>query len=240
MRQLFVERRGGDDEAFERKLAVIRRRVEKEAGAGGVERPTSRSSVAVAADDRLQGPAARPPAATQYYPDLAAPDIASALVLVHSRFSTNTLGTWDLAHPFNLLCHNGEINTVRGNGAWLTAREPQLRIGRVRRRPAEAVPDRRGALVGLGQAGRDARAAGAGRPHRCRTRWRCCPAGLDRPDARPRRRRARVPRVPRLAGRAVGRAGRDARLATACRWWRRSTATGCGRAASCAPATGWS
>ncbi len=62
-----------------------------------------------------------------YYPDLEAPDIASALVLVHSRFSTNTLGTWDLAHPFNLLCHNGEINTVRGNGAWLTAREPQLR-----------------------------------------------------------------------------------------------------------------
>ena len=48
-------------------------------------------------------------------------------MLVHSRFSTNTLGTWDLAHPFNLLCHNGEINTVRGNGAWLTAREPQLR-----------------------------------------------------------------------------------------------------------------
>ena len=50
----------------------------------------------------------------------------SALALVHSRFSTNTLGTWDLAHPFNLIAHNGEINTVRGNSNWLAAREPQL------------------------------------------------------------------------------------------------------------------
>ncbi len=46
---------------------------------------------------------------------------------MHSRFSTNTLGTWDLAHPFNLLAHNGEINTVRGNANWLAARQPQLR-----------------------------------------------------------------------------------------------------------------
>src|SRR5262249_19386394 len=61
------------------------------------------------------------------YPDLHDPAYESALAVVHSRFSTNTLGTWDLAHPFNLLAHNGEINTVRGNGAWLSAREPQLR-----------------------------------------------------------------------------------------------------------------
>ena len=42
-----------------------------------------------------------------YYPDLSDPDVESALALVHSRFSTNTLGTWDLAHPFNMIAHNG-------------------------------------------------------------------------------------------------------------------------------------
>ena len=49
------------------------------------------------------------------------------MALVHSRFSTNTLGSWDLAHPFHYLAHNGEINTVRGNTQWMHAREPQLR-----------------------------------------------------------------------------------------------------------------
>ncbi len=75
----------------------------------------------------------------RYYPDLVDPRFESALAVVHSRFSTNTLGTWDLAHPFNLLAHNGEINTVRGNASWLAARQPQLRSEAARRRPAEAL-----------------------------------------------------------------------------------------------------
>ena len=62
-----------------------------------------------------------------FYPRAARPRVhETALAVVHSRFSTNTLGTWDLAHPFGFLAHNGEINTVRGNGNWLSAREPQL------------------------------------------------------------------------------------------------------------------
>ena len=56
----------------------------------------------------------------RFYPDLREPDFATAIALVHSRFSTNTLGTWDLAHPFNYLAHNGEINTVRGNASGCT------------------------------------------------------------------------------------------------------------------------
>ena len=115
VRQLFVERRGGDDEAFERKLSVIRRRVEKEAGAGGVERPTSRRLPAPPRTIVYKGLLQGPPAGRVLRRPARRPTIASALALVHSRFSTNTLGTWDLAHPFNLLCHNGEINTVRGN-----------------------------------------------------------------------------------------------------------------------------
>ncbi len=60
---------------------------------------------------------------TKFYPDLEDPDFISALAMVHQRFSTNTFPTWELAQPFRVLCHNGEINTVRGNHAWMTARE---------------------------------------------------------------------------------------------------------------------
>ena len=61
-----------------------------------------------------------------YYPDLTDPSFESALALVHSRFSTNTLPEWRLAQPFRYLCHNGEINTLRGNLNWMSAREPLL------------------------------------------------------------------------------------------------------------------
>ncbi len=126
IRQLLVERREGDPEAFERKLYVIRRRVEKAAQHLGVEEAaftfTSLSSRTLVYKGLL-----RARQLDAFYPDLAEPDFAAAIALVHSRFSTNTLGTWDLAHPFNFLAHNGEINTVRGNANWLRAREPQLR-----------------------------------------------------------------------------------------------------------------
>ena len=58
-----------------------------------------------------------------YYEDLRDPRLASALALVHQRFSTNTFPTWDLAHPFRLIAHNGEINTLRGNVNWIRARQ---------------------------------------------------------------------------------------------------------------------
>ena len=61
-----------------------------------------------------------------FYPDLADPDMVSAFGLVHSRFSTNTLGSWKLAHPYRFAAHNGEINTVRGNRNWMAARERTL------------------------------------------------------------------------------------------------------------------
>ena len=62
----------------------------------------------------------------QYFPDLTNPYLTSGLALVHSRFSTNTFPTWSLAQPFRLLCHNGEINTIRGNRGWMQARESVL------------------------------------------------------------------------------------------------------------------
>lgn len=65
-----------------------------------------------------------------YYPELSNTKVKSSLVLVHSRFSTNTLGAWDLAHPYRSLVHNGEINTLRGNLNWMKAREVDLQQDR--------------------------------------------------------------------------------------------------------------
>ncbi|MCH7229829.1 glutamate synthase large subunit [Glycomyces sp. L485] len=73
----------------------------------------------------------------QFYPDLSDERLASAIALVHSRFSTNTFPSWPLAHPFRMVAHNGEINTIRGNRNWMTARQAELASahlpGRLRR-----------------------------------------------------------------------------------------------------------
>jgi glutamate synthase (NADPH/NADH) large chain len=61
-----------------------------------------------------------------YYPDLHDPDFESALALVHQRFSTNTFPTWSLAHPYRMVAHNGEINTLRGNNNWMAARQASV------------------------------------------------------------------------------------------------------------------
>src|SRR5258705_6780043 len=60
------------------------------------------------------------------FPDVTDPLVDSALALVHSRFSTNTFPSWPLAHPYRMIAHNGEINTVRGNRNWMRAREALL------------------------------------------------------------------------------------------------------------------
>ena len=58
-----------------------------------------------------------------YFTDLEDKRVVSALALVHQRFSTNTFPSWDLAQPFRMICHNGEINTLRGNVNWMNARK---------------------------------------------------------------------------------------------------------------------
>src|SRR3977135_4138051 len=63
----------------------------------------------------------------KYYPDLSEADFESALALVHQRFSTNTFPTWSLAHPYRMIAHNGEINTLRGNLNWMAARQASAR-----------------------------------------------------------------------------------------------------------------
>ena len=82
-----------------------------------------------------------PTSSATYYPDLHDPDFASALALVHQRFSTNTFPTWSLAHPYRMIAHNGEINTLRGNVNWMAARQASVSSRPVRRRHQQALAD---------------------------------------------------------------------------------------------------
>src|SRR5687768_12955565 len=109
----------GDPDAFERKLYVIRRVAEIAAGPDLVV--PSFSSRTIVYKGMLTSPQL-----LGYYPDLQDERFASALGLVHSRFSTNTFPSWELAHPYRMIAHNGEINTLRGNVNWMRARESQL------------------------------------------------------------------------------------------------------------------
>ncbi len=125
IRQVFIGAGWGiaDDEHLERKLYVIRKRATNEIGrlkrsAGEIFYVCSLSGRTVVYKGQListQIPA--------FFPDLLDPDMVTALALVHQRFSTNTFPSWDRAHPYRFLAHNGEINTLRGNINWMHARE---------------------------------------------------------------------------------------------------------------------
>jgi len=125
MRQLFIGRSQdlADNEAFERKLYVIRRRCEKTVGAcaslaGQMFYIPSLSYKTIVYKGMLHAEQL-----TVYYPDLLDASVESALAMVHSRFSTNTFPNWARAHPYRYVSHNGEINTLRGNINWMHARE---------------------------------------------------------------------------------------------------------------------
>ncbi len=123
-RQLFIGRGDNcpDQDCFERKLFVIRKSAFARVQAlhmAGIEDYyiSSMSSRTLLYKGMLLADQVG-----AYYLDLMDEDMASAMALVHQRFSTNTFPTWSLAHPFRMICHNGEINTVRGNINWMAAR----------------------------------------------------------------------------------------------------------------------
>jgi glutamate synthase (NADPH) large chain len=120
VRQLLVGAADGlEADAFERKLYVIRRVAERAAGRDLVV--PSCSARTIVYKGMLSAPQL-----PRYFPDLGDERFATAVALVHSRFSTNTFPSWELAHPYRLIAHNGEINTLRGNVNWIRARESQL------------------------------------------------------------------------------------------------------------------
>ncbi|MET9642993.1 glutamate synthase large subunit [Streptomyces syringium] len=116
-RQLFVADGESEGLALDRKAFVLRKRAEREAG---VYFP-SLSARTIVYKGMLTTGQLEP-----FFPDLSDRRCATAIALVHSRFSTNTFPSWPLAHPYRFVAHNGEINTVKGNRNWMRARESQL------------------------------------------------------------------------------------------------------------------
>ena len=126
LRQVYIARRRVVPSAFERKLFVIRKLVENHVRAEQLD-PERRFHVPSLSSETIVYKGLMLPAQlAHFYQDLRDEDVQSGLALVHSRFSTNTFPTWELAQPFRFIGHNGEINTLRGNRNHLNARRSQL------------------------------------------------------------------------------------------------------------------
>ena len=129
MRQVFIGRgqNVADQNTFERKLFVIRKRIEHEVRALKLEDSAEFYFPSLSSKTIIYKGMLLANEVGVYYKDLQDEDMVSALALVHQRFSTNTFPKWDLAHPFRMIAHNGEINTVQGNINWMAARHESMR-----------------------------------------------------------------------------------------------------------------
>ncbi len=125
--QLFVGRPDGlDEESFERLLYHVRRRTENEIVQSEIEGKDDFYVPSLSCRTIIYKGLMLAPQIEKFYFELANPLVASALCLVHQRFSTNTFPSWKLAHPYRYVAHNGEINTIRGNVSWMNARQSVL------------------------------------------------------------------------------------------------------------------
>jgi len=129
IRQVIITRGGATPrgDAFERKLFVIRKRIENEVEGNAGDCETDFYIPSFSSRTLVYKGMFLAPQLDKYYRDLSDPRLSSALALVHQRFSTNTFPSWRLAHPYRMVCHNGEINTVRGNINWMTARRHSIK-----------------------------------------------------------------------------------------------------------------
>ena len=128
LKQIFIGKNAQikDQATLERKLLVIRKMAERKIAESDLQHKNmfyicSLSTQTLVYKGQLMSEQLHP-----YFPDLANPTMESALAMVHSRYSTNTFPSWDRAHPYRFIAHNGEINTLRGNINWMHARETLL------------------------------------------------------------------------------------------------------------------
>ena len=126
MRQVFIARDAFNETQFERKLYVVRKRVEKAVAESAIQGREHFYVSSLSANTIVYKGLLLPHQMAAYYQDLTDERMVSALALVHSRFSTNTFPTWPRAHPYRYVCHNGEINTLKGNVNWMKARQGRL------------------------------------------------------------------------------------------------------------------
>jgi len=128
IRQVFIGRGTNvkDQDAFERKLFVIRKQSENAVRELGLPHGKAFYLPSLSSRTLVYKGMLLADQVGEYFLDLQDDSLVSALALVHQRFSTNTFPTWDLAHPFRMIAHNGEINTVRGNVNWMAARRDSM------------------------------------------------------------------------------------------------------------------
>ena len=124
IQQIFV---GGaaamDEPTLERKLYVVRKRAETEVRESGIEDAATFYIPSLSCRTIVYKGLLLAPQIANFYRELSDPDVTSALCVVHQRFSTNTFPSWQRAHPYRYVAHNGEINTLKGNVAWMQARQ---------------------------------------------------------------------------------------------------------------------
>src|SRR5712691_10598454 len=128
IRQVFIKRSTDlhDDLAFERKLYVIRRQAENAIRCANIPGGDYFYIPSLSYKTLVYKGMLTPRQVTTFYPDLSDPLMETALAVIHSRFSTNTFPSWERAHPYRYMIHNGEINTLRGNENWMHARQAML------------------------------------------------------------------------------------------------------------------
>ena len=127
-RQVFIARGDdiADDDTFERKLYVARKVASNHVRAKHPEAAVGYYPVSCSSRTIVYKGLVLADGVARYYKDLQDERVVSALALVHQRFSTNTFPSWPLAHPYRMICHNGEINTLRGNSNWMAARQATM------------------------------------------------------------------------------------------------------------------
>ncbi|HWU87425.1 MAG TPA: glutamate synthase large subunit [Kofleriaceae bacterium] len=125
-RQIFVRMRRVPPSAWERTLFVIRKLAENRVRERGIDPGGYFHIASLSTETIVYKGLLLPAQLPRFFTDLQSPELASAIAVVHSRFSTNTFPAWELAQPFRYIAHNGEINTLRGNCNWMQARRSQL------------------------------------------------------------------------------------------------------------------
>jgi len=126
IKQIFITGNLQQDE-LERKLYIVRKKIEKAIQQSKLAAERSFYIVSLSTKQMIYKGMLTSLQLREYFPDLSNPNFTSRVALVHSRFSTNTFPTWDLAQPFRMIGHNGEINTIRGNRQWMESRESVLK-----------------------------------------------------------------------------------------------------------------
>lgn len=117
---------GMEEDALERKLYIVRKRAQKEIGESEIPDKEYFYVPSLSCRTIVYKGLLLAPQIENFYEELTDPELVSALCLVHQRFSTNTFPSWNLAHPYRYIAHNGEINTLRGNVNWMNARQSVL------------------------------------------------------------------------------------------------------------------